>query len=92
MQGAAKKDLPDAPKLTNSTSVLNWAESMVVHETQGHFLRGGTLAYLTCPNVNVTVDVHNLEAGQQHSVLYGSIEGDMTHHFSTHMHCITMIT
>ena len=70
MKEAAVQDPPDVPKLTNSTSVLKWAESMVVHATQVHCCRGGILAYLTRSNVNVAVDMPDLEAGQPHSVLH----------------------
>ena len=60
---------------------------MVVHAIQVHCSWGGTLAYLTHLNFNVAVDVSDLEAGQPHSVLHGSIEGGMTHRFS-HTHAL----
>ena len=79
MKEAEKKDLLDILKLTNSTSVSKWVEPMVVHTTQVHCSRGRTLAYLAHPHVNVAVDVPDLEGGQPHSVLHGSIKSDMTH-------------
>ena len=84
---AAKKDPPDVPKLTNSTSVPKWVESMQIHATQVQCSRCGTLAYLTRQHVTVEVDVPDLVPGQPHSELRGSIEDDMTHRFS-HIHAM----
>ena len=85
-----KEDHGLPPKLTKSCPAYNWLESFHLHLGKKVGVRSAPLSYVVRAVADVPVIAPPCQAGEPHSQVYESIEGDMAVHMS-HTHALYKI-
>jgi hypothetical protein len=85
-----KEDHGLAPKLTKSCPVYKWLESFHLHLGKKVGVRSAPLSYVVRAVADVPVIAPPRQAGEPHSQVYESIEGDMAARMS-HTHALYKI-
>jgi hypothetical protein len=73
-----KEDVSLPPKLTKSSPVHKWLELMGLYLGKKVGVRNALLSYVICLDANVSAIAPSHQAGEPHSEMYKSIEGDLT--------------
>jgi hypothetical protein len=73
-----KEDMGLPPKLTKSSSVYKWLESMGLYLRKKVGVCNAPLSYAICLNSNVPAIAPPCQSGEPHSKMYKLIEGDLT--------------
>ena len=71
------EDTPDVPKISKALPIIKWTEAFQDHLHRVIGVRMIPLAYVTRQDEDVPAVAPPLMAGQPHSELHGSIEGEM---------------
>ena len=71
------EDTPEVPKISKSLSIIKWTEAFQDHLHRVIGVRMIPLAYITRKGEDVPAMAPPLLAGQLHSKVHGSIEGEM---------------
>ena len=71
------EDTPEAPKISKSLPIIKWTEAFQDHLHHVIGVRMIPLAYVTRKDEDIPAVAPPLQAGQPHSEVHGSIEGEM---------------
>lgn len=72
-----KEDVPDVPKITRHLKVTKWSESFKDFLSKVIGNRHAPLSYVIREQVEVPIVAPPLDTNQPHSVLHGSVEGEL---------------